>query len=123
MNERTPFYVHRNGDEAGVAMDCGGLIRTRLMPTELLETMAEMIGKLRDAVVEQSKGFGMPTQTGFASLIEGRIEDVCHACAGLACNAGEGWEILIAVYDEDDDEAPVLVLIEEQIDEFIRQAS
>lgn len=123
QSERFPFIVRRKGDEAFVAMDCGGVARGRPMPAWFLRDMATICRRMRDEVLTPGKN-----DPGKIA----RLAPHPHCSHIARCNMGPCEAVLfgakdeagtpefgIAFYDAGDESAPALLLIEEQIQEFL----
>jgi len=122
---RFPFIVDRKGEEAFVAMNCNGLIRSRPMPGECLEDMGTVCKRMHDeviAVVKQDQQ-QMNHFPSFPHCIRLADCDMGPCTAVLFGGKAQGGqrEFSIAFYDADDDSAPAMLLIEEQIVQFIEQ--
>jgi hypothetical protein len=57
----------------------------------------------------------------FLSGPDGSVTGVCDASLGWHRLGNGKVESVIAIYDEGDNTAPVLMLVEDQIDEFIKK--
>lgn len=122
--ERFPFLVQKDGDDALVVMDCGdGIMRARHMPQDLLAHLGRMCQALREQAEPLLSEHEIPPFPGCVCLIRGRIAGVCEAAFCAHRSEAGAIERVIGIYDDGDRDAPVLVLIEEQIDDFIGQAS
>src|SRR5688500_13490313 len=120
--KRFAYSVIKDGEDALVTMDCSdGMMRSRHMPAELLELIGQMFRELKKAADVMLPDAEVPDFPGIRHLVDGVIEGVCLARIGAHRRGGQVKRVL-ALYDEDDESAPVLLLIEEQIDEFINQA-
>lgn len=117
---RYPFSVDRFGDKAIVSMYIGRVVRSRYMSLDLLQTVGELCRQLLKAGKEiKPEDDDVPSFSRFLVGPKGEITGVCHAKLGFHRLNGK-VETVIAIYDEGDDTAPVLILVEDQIDEFIR---
>lgn len=120
-NGRLEFGVQRDGEEALVTMDCGhGVIRARSMPSNVLSKLGEMC----EALLSQAKTImpspdDAPEHPKYLRIASCSLLGICHATMGVHRTETGDIEKVIAFYDEGDDSAPVLVLVEEQIDEFL----
>lgn len=121
---RFAFFVHRSDQDAVITMDLGGNVcRARSMPHELLEAIGSLCRSFQEAgrrIVREHEA-DIPEFPGYAALCESSVAGACRATVGAHKLDGV-IELVITLYDEGDDEAPVLILIDDQIDEFIRQA-
>jgi len=116
---RYPFSVKRSGETAFITMDCGrGVMRLRHMPVGLLDKIGELCLTLM-AEVAVPDATVAPLFPAFLLLGGGGIPGVCSAAMGVHRLEDGTVERVIALYDEGDFTFPVLVLAEEQIDEFI----
>ena len=122
-----PFTVERRDDQALVAMECGGLIRARLMPPDLLRAIVDTCRNIRDEVIP-----GAARDRRFRRRIP-KFPDcipVAHADIGGACTVrlvastdDDGMiEYCAGFYDAEDTEAPALVLVNDQLQEFFDRA-
>lgn len=126
MAKRLPFFVTRTDDEAVVAMDCGeGVIRARNMPVAFLSVLADACTQIRTDVIDV-----LSTDADRMAQLPSFPE--CEKVAGgdlgpctvsvVASREEDGPQFTVAFYDADDDDAPTLVLVDEQIEEFIQKA-
>jgi hypothetical protein len=121
-NTRFPFSVERSGDLALILMDCGGVIRARKMTAILLATIGELCRRLRDAAQEvMPDDTRIPDYPRFVKIADGEVSGVCHAIMGV-CRVDGRVELSIALYDDGDDSAPILLLVDEEIDDFVRRS-
>ena len=118
---RFPFVVKRTGDAAVIAMDCGGVTRVRHMPCVLLKAVGDLCRFLQEEGERALKGeCHVPEFPRYVRLVEGGIPGTCYATLG-AHRLGGRIESVVSLYDEGDESAPVLILVEQEIDEFIAQ--
>jgi hypothetical protein len=117
---RLPFKVDRSDDFAVISMDCGRLIRARIMPCVLLKEVGDLCRFLQEEVrAIMVKEPEVPIFPGFVRLLRAGIPGVCIASVGAHRLEGR-FELVIALYDGDES-APFLILVEEEIEEFIKQ--
>ncbi len=117
---RYPFSVERVGDTALVTMDLGPVIRCRHMPIALLRQIGELCMALLAAVTVPDAA-DVPLFPHYRLLAEGGLPGACRARLGVHRTEEETVERVIALYDEEDMNAPTLILVEEEIDTFIQQ--
>lgn len=123
--DRLPFTVELiDADRAMIGMNCGhGVVRARTMPLRTLHDLGRlcrgMLAKAEEILLSELK---IPSYPRFLSVVTGEVDGICHAKLGLHRLDNGTVEQTIAIYDEGDNEAPVLVLVEEQIEQFIEQA-
>jgi len=117
MIERT------SGEDVVVAMNFDGVVRGRPMPEGLLDYLQKMIAQLREETKKALAGkTDVPLYPGFRSIMRGRLNGICHAVSGAHRQENGAVEQVIGVYDDGDEDSPVFVLVEEQIDEFVTRA-
>jgi hypothetical protein len=121
MSERFSLLVERVGDQAMIAMDYGGVVRARNLPNSTLRRIGDLVRDVRDAV-EMPANDEVPFFPGYRSIVTGRIRGMCQATLGAHRLEDGTVERVIGLYDDEDESAPVILLIEEQIDEFIAKA-
>lgn len=122
--ERFPFSLCALEDGAIVAMDCGdGFFRARSMRTGMLKNLVEACGEIRRDVIDRFRAEGhVPPpypecmRIGSGTVGASVVRITASRCAGAT-------EFAVAFYDEDDLSAPALLLIDEQLDEFLTTAS
>ena len=126
--ERYAFDIQRHGNVAVVLMNMGeGIVRARDMPVKFLATLQDACEQVRDNIVVVVKGNaehqkGLATFPKCSVLCETELGP-CDLKATGGFREDDGvLEINTAFYDEGDDSCPVLLLIEEQLDEFIEKA-
>ncbi len=119
--ERYPFLVERSDDRATVSMQFGHVLRVRTMPIKALECVGALCRTFMERDIADIDESEVPDFPGYVQIGRGGVAGICEATLGLHKLNGT-IERVIAVYDEKDMRAPVLMLVEEQIDEFIKQA-
>jgi hypothetical protein len=122
--DRFSITVERSNDHALVVMDCGkGVLRGRTMPIELLETMGAICTDMRTLFAKVLReGLEVPLFPRFLEVAEAKINGAFRVLLGAHRLDDGTVEPLVAFYDEGDDTAPALLLIDGQIEEFIDQA-
>ena len=126
--ERFTFTIDKMDDQAIVAMDCGkGMFRARNMPLTYLETLIDVCKQAKDRIIEAVRVDAealekLPTFPGCVSLGGGNAGPCDVDVTGWKSEMGEA-EFGVALYDEGDDSAPALLLINEQLDDFIAKAT
>lgn len=120
---RFPFTVRRESATALITTEVRqGVFRSRHMSLDTLTLVGELCRQLQDAGREDMPDADdVPLFPGYVGLHEGDLIGVCHATVGFHRLDDGRVETVIALYDDGDRTAPVLMLVEEQIDEFIRQ--
>jgi len=123
--KRFNIILERAGDEMIVAMNTGGMVRARNMPPECLERITKICEQLRDLVpsVMADPEFKPTTDPTECSPVA-KAEDVAGVCdiRLTATRQEHGVEFQTSLYDTGDDECPVVILIDEQLEEFIDKA-
>lgn len=127
---RFSFTVDRRGDQAAVTLDCGmGVYRCRLMPLEMLERLIELCHEIRSETIpscRQDRRFlrRVPAYPDTVAVATAGIAGACDIRLVASSDEVSGRiEFCTAFYDEEDHSAPALVLVDEQLDEFIERAS
>jgi hypothetical protein len=127
MNARRfPFRVQRVDDGVTITMNCGeGIYRARNVPTDFLAVLIESCRQARTKIIApfRRKTHAIATLPSFPQCVEigsGSLGpcDVRVTASRIAKAA----EFCVAFYDAGDRTAPALLLIDEQIDEFIEKA-
>ena len=124
---RFQFSVDRDGDSVLVAMDCEGLVRCRTMPVEGLAALIDACEQIRDNVIVALKNDDefkatVPPYPECCCVAEHKsFHGICDVSV-VASKAGKAVEFCCAFYDPGDETAPALVLIDEQLDEFLLKA-
>ena len=95
-------------------------MRARHMPVALLQ----QVGKLCQALMEKADeiltdDLDVPFFPDYRRLLQGTIQGACLGTLGVHRLESGDVERVIALYDEEDESAPVLVLTADQIGEFI----
>ena len=104
-------------------MYLGSVTRVRHMPLSIRQLVGEMCRQLQaGGRARISDDLDIPEFPGFGRIGKASVSGVCQATVGAHKLHG-AVEVVIAIYDEGDDTAPVLILVEEEIDQFIRQAA
>ena len=118
---RFPFVVQQVGDELAISMDCGGVIRCRTMPMEFAETLVVAMSQVQEAIEtllhDEEWKAKVPDYPKCREAAEGNVGP-CDVRV-VASKADDVIEFTTALYDEGDREAPVLVLVNEQLEEFV----
>ena len=124
---RYPFTIQRFGDTAVVSMNYDGFVRCRSMPLYILDALLRACEQVRSELLSR-----LLRDSAFCDAIPEYPR--CSACLrfhGLAgvCDVeivasrdGAAIEFCSAFYDLNDDEAPAIVLVAEQLHDFIREA-
>lgn len=113
----------QDGDRVTIAMDTGGLIRARHMPCGACASVITLVRGLEERARKGLAGRSdVPLYPGFLQILDGEIPGVCRGVAGAHRLESGAVECVVALYDEDDARAPTLMLVEEQIGEFIKAA-
>lgn len=122
---RFPFTVYRAGDDAVVTMNYDGFVRARNMPAAFLTALVDVCTQIRCNVIDVLKQDAealsrLPAFPRCAQVASGDLGPcLVRVTASLEVH---GPEFTTAFYDEGDDEAPVLILVDEQIEEFVAKA-
>lgn len=125
---RYPFTIDPAGEAALVGMHCDGLIRCRTMPFDMLDALVRACSDIREnviAVLSHNRQF-RDAVPAYPQCVE------CAHCDGFAgvCDVhvvasrdGTDIEFCSAFYDAGDPSAPALVLVGDQLDQFIAKAT
>jgi len=90
------------------------------MPVEVLKAVGELCRRMVEEVKDvQPSDLRDAVFTGYVPLLAGGVIGACRGTLGLQGLESGKVERVIALYDEGDDPAPVLILVEEEIQEFI----
>ncbi len=120
------FMIEREGDTVTVAMDCGGVVRSRLMGTALLAAMSKACAEVRaiiDGFISDPEAMSkLPDCPSCREVAGGSIEDICIIRL-IADRRHGSVEFMLGFYDVDDESAPALLLVDQQIDDFTDQAN
>ncbi len=125
--ERFGFGVTKVDDQAIVHMDCGqGVVRARNMPAEFLETLMTVCVQVRDSIIavvkEDAERMDTIPSLPECACVGGGNVGPCDVRVVVSKNEAGEPEFCTAFYDEGDETAPVLVLVDEQLQEFIDRA-
>lgn len=124
---RYPFTIDRTDDTAIVGMNYDGFVRCRAMPFCILDALvraceqvrSELLPRLRrdrafcEAIPEYPRCSACLRFHGLAGVCDVEI---------VASRDEAAIEFCSALYDLDDEQAPAIVLVGEQLDDFIREA-
>jgi hypothetical protein len=115
-----PFTLYAVEGGAVVTMNCGdGVFRSRSMPTSMLECMVDACNAIRRDVIDRFRAEGH-TPPPFPKCTEiGSGEIGSCVVRVTASRHDDKPEFAVGFYDEGDLSAPALVLIDEQLEEFI----
>ena len=124
---RFPFTVVAVDDGANITMDCGhGVFRSRTVPNSFLRTLVDACRETESLIetLRRDKSEAVASLPAFPNCRP--IGDADLGPCSLRITASRGYpdaEFQAAFYDKDDVEAPALLLIDEQIGQFIREAT
>lgn len=122
LPERHEYQIIKQEDQVFVAMKCGaGVYRARHMTVDLFRRVGEMCRVLQEAGRKGISEREVPLYPRFAKIAESGIPGVCRSIVGAHRLMSGTLEFVIALYDEGDDEFPVLILVGDEIGEFIAQ--
>ena len=125
--DRFNFMIDKMDDQVIVSMDCGkGVIRARNMPLDFIETLIDICNQSKTKIIQAFREDAdamerLPLFPGCASIAGGNCGPCDVDVMAWKSEAGEA-EFGTAFYDEGDDSDPVLLLINEQLDQFIERA-
>lgn len=128
MSSRFPFSIDRTADGVVVAMHCDGLVRARSMSIEGLEVLVEACQQIRQNVIAALAGDSefqarVPRDPDCICIAECKdFHGVCDVSV-VASKSGDAVEFCTAFYDVGDEEAPALILIDGQLDDFLDRAA
>lgn len=124
---RYPFTIDRTDDAAIVCMNYDGLVRCRTMPLYILDALVRACEQVRSELLP-----GLLRDSAFCDAVPAYPR--CSGCLHFRGLAGvcdveivasrdeSTIEFCSAFYDVGDEEAPAIVLVSEQLDDFIRTA-
>ncbi len=119
--------IDRDGDSIMLAMDCGGLVRARTMALRTFEAVVRGCEQIRDIVIRPAKKDAALVDD-LPEFPECRRVAECKEVGGVcdivvtASRNGRQPEFQTSLYDPDDQAAPALLLIDEQLDDFLSRA-
>ena len=125
---RHPVTIERTNDSAIICMRCDGLIRCRTMPFYILDALVRACGEVRTQLVSRllaDRAFreAVPPYPQFKHcLLFHELAGVCSVQVVASCD-GTDIEFCCAFYDLDNPSAPAVVLVSEQLDDFIHDAT
>jgi len=124
QSQRFPFKVFRNDVDFTVQMDCGNRVyRARTMPATTLRTMARICRVFRDRFIgetgEAAPTDNLPAYPHSREVATAEIPGVSDVMLAVSRTPSGKAEWSVAFYDAGDESAPALLLIEEQIEQFI----
>lgn len=125
--QRFPFTVQRVENGVTITMDCGtNVYRARNVPTEFASILVDACRRAKADVIDV---FHRDSTAVATLLCYPRCREISQARLGpcdvrvTASRTPGGIECCVAFYDQGDQTAPALVLIDDQIDEFITLVS
>jgi hypothetical protein len=124
---RYPLIIERDGDEVLFGMDFGALVRVRRMPTEILKHLLDACQQVKEKIVaviqaDEKALARIPTLPGYVRFGCANI-GACDIHVGASKDDAGTVEFMTELYDSGDDSAPVILLVNEQVDQFIARAT